>query len=365
MRIHQLLVGANPGDAITEAALRLGSALGKVVDSKVYAIHVHPELADVVHRLEFFPRDGHPSDVLIVHVSIGEPGLVDFVQRSPERVVLNYHNITPASFFGEADPEFARRLRAGRWELKSLAGSAIGAIADSGFNASELRSIGLTDVVVAPPPLHLDRLHGVTPDAALSEELDAIEGPVVLTVGQILPHKRPDLAIDVLHFLNVNHRPDARLFVAGRFTSTKWASALVRHVEHLKLSSARVLGEVTDCQLAALYRRADAMLVTSEHEGFCVPIVEAFSFGVPVVARDFGAIKETANGAAIVLPATAGAPELTEALARVLSDGVVRAELRTLGFRQAEELSAASTLAGAVVALEQVLVNAAPPSADV
>lgn len=355
MRIHQLLVGAGPGDAITDAALRVRSALRRIAESDVYAVHVHPALHSDVLQLDEFPLDGTAEDIVIVHVSIGEPGFVDFVTNCPERIVLSYHNITPAEFFDPLEPEFAARLRAGRWELQALASVACGAIADSSFNAAELVALGMSDVQVAAPPLHTDRLLHVEPDADMTAELESWSGPMVLWVGQILAHKRPDIAIDVLHLLNVNHRPDARLYLAGRFTSPLWASAVVRHVESLKLPTARVLGVVSDAQLASLYRRADAVLITSEHEGFCVPVIESFSFGVPVVARDFGAIKETSAGAAMVLPADAGSPELCEALARVTSDEGVRTEMVRRGRRRAAELTTDSTLRGFLAALTRVL----------
>ncbi|CAN5440163.1 glycosyltransferase family 4 protein [soil metagenome] len=364
MRINQLLIGANPGDAVTEAALRLRGALSAIADAEVYAVHIHPALADQVHRIAKFPLDGTAEDVLIVHVSIGEPGVVDWVANCPERVILNYHNITPASYFDDFEPEFSARLRAGRWDLKSLVRIASGAIAHSQFNARELEALGMTNVDVSPPPLHLGRLHDVQPDPAFVEELSAITDPVVLVVGQILPHKRPELAVQAQHLLNVNHLPNARLFVAGMFTNPRYSSALVRHVESLKLSTVRVMGSVSDAQLAALYRRADVLLVPSEHEGFCVPLAEAFSFGVPVVTRDFAAIPETAAGAAIVLPRTAGAAELCEALNRVLTDADLRAELARRGERLADDLSAVATLEGALRSLARVLeranVEAAP-----
>ena len=129
----------------------------------------------------------------------------------------------------------------------------------------------------------------------------------------------------------------------------------MRHVESLKLSTARVMGAVSDAQLAALYRRADLLLVPSEHEGFCVPVVEAFSFDVPVVTRAFGAIPETAGGAALVLPCDAGPADMAEAMARVLRDEGVRAEMRRRGRARVQELSAPATLRSSVAALARVL----------
>lgn len=361
MRISQLLVGAGPGDAVSGAALRLRAAFRRIARSEIYAVHVHPALRGEVTHLDEFPLDGSSDDIVIVHVSIGEPGFVDFVANCPERVVLCYHNITPARFFEPLEPQFAARVRAGRWELREIAAVADAAIADSRFNAAELDGLGVHGVEVAAPPLDLDRLLGVEPDAATTAELAGCPGPVLLWVGQVLAHKRPDLAVDALHLLNVNHQPDARLYLAGRFTSPLWSSAVVRHIESLKLPTARMLGAVTDAQLSALYRGADVMVITSEHEGFCVPLVEAFAFGLPVVARAFGAIEETAAGAAMVLPQDAGAPELCEAVARVCADDAVRTELVRRGRERAAELTPDATLSGFLRSFARVLERCGSP----
>lgn len=355
MRIHQLVVGASPSDAVTECALRIRGALRTVMASEIYGVHVHPDLEGDVHRLKDFPRDGTAEDLLVYHVSIGDPGLTDFVIRSPERVVLAYHNITPAHFFVDFNPEFAGRLRDGRAELYELVDHAWAAVAVSQFNAEELIALGMSEVEVAAPPLNLGRLLDVEPDMPFVDDVAIAGEPLVLVVGQLLPHKRPDLAVDVQHLLNVNHFPQARMAIAGALRQPVFASAVVRHIESLRLSTVCVTGEVTDARLAALYRRASVLLIPSEHEGFCVPMVEAMSFGVPVVCRDFGALSETAAEAAMVLPAEASAADLCEAVTRVLSDDSLAQELRRRGFARAGHFDADATLARWMGALARAI----------
>ena len=60
-------------------------------------------------------------------------------------------------------------------------------------------------------------------------------------------------------------------------------------------------GSVSDEALAAYYATSDVFVCASEHEGFCVPIVEAMGFGLPVVAFDAGAVPETAGTGALVV----------------------------------------------------------------
>ena len=357
MRFDQIVVGSAPGDAITEAALKLAGALAAIGESDVFAMYPHPELEGRVRPLRELPS-ASDADVTIYHASIGEPELHSLVFHRPGRLILSYHNITPASYFEVLDPQFAALLRRGRWELRQLAARAAGAIADSEFNAAELRALGMELVEVAPPPLNMSRLLDVTPDPAVRSQLAELPGPLVLVVGQVLPHKRLELAVAAHHFLNVNHDADVHLAIVGPHRNHRYTSALIRHVRSLNLQTARITGEVTDAQLAAYYRRADVLVVPSEHEGFCVPLVEAFTLGVPVVARDFGAIAETADGAALVLSNTSSAPELCEATHRVLTDEALRFALTRRGSDRAGELTGDRTLHCWLAAFARVLRSA-------
>jgi glycosyltransferase involved in cell wall biosynthesis len=117
-------------------------------------------------------------------------------------------------------------------------------------------------------------------------------------------------------------------------------------------------GEIGVSELATLYRRADVLVVPSEYECFGTQIIAAFRFGVPVVARAFGAIREVAQGAAIVLDRDAGAPEICEAVARVLRDEPLRLELRRRGHDITAALRPERVLADTLAALSRVVARA-------
>jgi glycosyltransferase involved in cell wall biosynthesis len=59
-------------------------------------------------------------------------------------------------------------------------------------------------------------------------------------------------------------------------------------------------GPVPDADLAVYYRRAAAYISLSEHEGFCVPLVEAMATDVPILAYAAGAVPETLDGAGLM-----------------------------------------------------------------
>jgi glycosyltransferase involved in cell wall biosynthesis len=358
MHVDQIIVGASLGDAVTESALRIRDALRGEVDSDLYALHVDGRLEHNVGRVANYPMPHHRSseDVIVFHVSIGDARLADFVLNRSERLVLVYHNITPASFFRDVDVEFARLLDDGRRQLPALLQKADRVIADSAFNAAELVALGREDVIVTPPPLNLGRLVDVEPDADLVASFDvAAPGKMVLFVGQLLPHKRPDLLLGAHHLLVANHRADTRLVIAGPNRNPRYREALNRYVQETNLDTVWITGELSDAQLAAFYRRADAFVTASEHEGFCVPLVEAFHFDLPAVARGFGAIPDTAGGAALVLPPDTGARHLAEALRRVLDDEQLRAHLVDRGRERRRAFSVESTLTGTLSVLRDVI----------
>jgi glycosyltransferase involved in cell wall biosynthesis len=328
--VDQVLAGATPGDAVTESALLIRGALRRAVESELYAYHLDGRLGDTVGWTGHYPiaRDRRRHDVILYHVSISQAGLNDFVVRRHEKLMLAYHNITPAEHFAEVDPTFALYLSNAREELPHLLAHAGKVVADSEFNAAELRALGRDDVSVVPPPLNLDRLLHTPPDPVFEEAIRRrAPGGVVLFVGQLLPHKRPDLLLGAHHLLTTNHSADTTLVLAGSARNLRYRSAVHAYAHELALENVWITGELTDAQLSALYRQADVFVTPSEHEGFCVPLIEAMSFDLPIVARDFGAVAETAGDAALVLPADSGARELAEAIHLVLTDEAWRDHL--------------------------------------
>ena len=86
-------------------------------------------------------------------------------------------------------------------------------------------------------------------------------------------------------------------------------------------------------QLVAYYRGSTALLTMSEHEGFCVPLLEAMHSDLPIVATNSGAIPETLGRAGILLDDRS--PEhAAVALERVVHDAQLRKDLVAQGRRQ-------------------------------
>ncbi len=327
--VDQLVVSASRRDAITASALEARDVLRSVGPSQLLARYVHAELLGDIDPLD------HPDTVfddslpLILHASIGEEVVQRHALTRPGPVILQYHNITPSKFFEDLDPGFARLLALGRNQLIRLRTSVAGTFAVSEYNAADLEAMGYRDVRVVPLIIRANRLRDLPVHEAAANHLRVVvTGPMILCVAQLLPHKRADLVLQAYHLLVTHHLPEAHLVIVGAQRHPAYAERIRALAADLRLPNCWLAGEVEDDVLAAMYDRADVLVVASEHEGVCVPLVEAMAFDLPIVARANAAIPETLGDAGLLLDSDAGPGLLCEAMLAVVTDGTLRSELR-------------------------------------
>ncbi len=339
MQIHQVLASAAPGDAVTNSAIQIRQLLRHVGPSEIYAQHRDPAIHDDVKELRSFSRRPSASseDVMILHVSIGEPEVTSFISHHSERLIVVYHNISPAQPFLPYAPQFAGLLAAGRAELPVLAKRCELALAASEYNAAELRKVGFKHVVVSHLILDTPRLLSLEPHEGTANHLRAFgKEPVILFVGQLLPHKRPDFLIHAYNWLNSKLSPTSHLVMVGPARLDRYRFSITSLLRDLTLPKAWLTGAITDEELVAFYRRADVFVTASEHEGFGVPLIEAMAFDVPVVARRFAAIPDTVGDAGIILDQDDSPIVMGEAIATVLEDNALRKALVKRGAKRVQ-----------------------------
>jgi glycosyltransferase involved in cell wall biosynthesis len=242
-----------------------------------------------------------------------------------------YHNITPAKYLEPYDVAFAELLALGRREVASLRPRVARAVAASEFNARELEAMGYRDVRVVPPIADLRRLVDHTPDAATVEWLDALERPIMLSVAQLMPHKRPDFLVEVLHFAQTYQRLRGSLLLVGHHRLVRYAQSIREQIHELNVERVHVPGPVRDAELAAMFAAASIVVTASEHEGFCVPLVEAMTFRTPVLARACAAIPETVRDAGMLIAPSCGPALFAEALTEVLANDHVKSQFARRG----------------------------------
>jgi glycosyltransferase involved in cell wall biosynthesis len=227
----------------------------------------------------------------------------------PGRKLIVHHNVTPPRYLWDHAPNVAASCALALRELPDYVRAADAVAAVSEFNAGELDREDVTVVPILRDPDRL-RERGTPP---------AGDGPLVLVVGRLVPNKRHDLAAQVFDAYRRGCEPNARLLFVGE----PLTPAYRRLVE--SWAPGAVAGSLPQPDLNAAYAEASVLLSTSEHEGFCVPLLEAFEFGLPVVARPAGGMPEVGGDAVL----WAGEEPFDPAVAAELIDAAVRdSELR-------------------------------------
>ena len=319
------------------------------VRSDLFAWEAKPEVRALVRDwrdLERLPKDA----LLLIHHSMGND-VIDAVAKLPQRKAVVYHNITPGSYFAGLNEHARRYSEKGRTQLGTLAKVAEFGFADSEFNRKELQEAGCPDTAVVPI-LYDWEAFDVTPDPAVTRRL-ADERTAILVVGQILPQKAiHDVVAGFAAYRRID--PAAHLYLVGSTAmSASYLDRLQRQIQDAGIAEDVTLtGSVNVEQLVAYYRGATALLTLSDHEGFCVPLIEAMRSDLPIVANAAGAIPETLGDAGILLEDKS--PErVAEALERVVSDRETRDELIARGRTRLEAFSRASVRSRLVSALAQ------------
>jgi glycosyltransferase involved in cell wall biosynthesis len=298
--VHQVLAALSYGDAIGNEALAIQGHLRRAgFRSDIFAEGVHPRMSGLARPLWEYREVSSPETVCLFHFSIGSAA-GRLVHHGPDRLVCIYHNITPADFFLGFHPHLAGLCYHGRRELAAFAPRAELGLGDSGFNRRELEAAGFRRTAVLPIVLDLEAYR--RPASAVIRRLYADGRVNVLFVGRIIPNKKIEDLIRVFAVYQRWLEPRSRLLLVGDHRGhERYYDRLREMVQELRLDEVVFSGHVDDDELRAFYSAADVFLCLSEHEGFCVPLLEAMTFGIPVVAYDAGAVAETLRGGGVLL----------------------------------------------------------------
>lgn len=296
--LHQIIIGATRGDAITEQALLFRRWLRELgYESDLFAETVDISAKDDVRPFaEFRPR---PAETRVIyHHSIGSAA-ADHLLTLPLRVIMVYHNVTPPGFFNSVNPKLVRQMQQGRDQLPRLRERVDFAIADSEYNQRELCAAGYMRTGVVPFPI--DQRFDVAPHAELIQQLSAYRGPTLLFVGRLVPNKRQDDLIKLLYFYR-RFEPKARLMLVGSAWPLEYEQWLRGFAADLGLREAvHFAGHISQPdRLMAYYRAASVYVSMSEHEGFGRPLIESMYVGLPVLAYAEAAVPDTLGEAGLL-----------------------------------------------------------------
>jgi glycosyltransferase involved in cell wall biosynthesis len=279
--------------------------------------------------------------LLVYHHSIGCAGGVELVQSARCRRVVRYHNVTPAHFFVGLNSACAEDCRRGREQVAVLAQARCDLyLSDSAYNQNQLLGQGVAAerCAVVPPFHRIEQLEVVAPDR---EVLDACaDGRTnLLFVGRLAPNKGHAALIDAFAVYHHHYDDHSRLLLIGK--EDERLQGYVRSLrERVRLcgveGSVTIAPAPTEAVLKAYYACADVFVIASEHEGFCIPLVEAMALGLVVAGYHSTAIPDTMGNAGVLFEKRS-AWLLAEAVACLKRKPAVYHELRERGRRRYQE----------------------------
>ena len=353
--VHQFVPALLPRDATGDHTRALRDAFrAQGWESDIYVEAAHDELSHEARYFERYPENARPGDVLLYQVGTSSP-VADFLLGRPEPLVLDYHNITPESFYVGWEEHTATKVALAHRQVAALAPRAVLGIADSAFNARELELMGCHHTAVVPILVELDVDTYEVDQRELSRLTELHQGATVLLfVGRISPNKAHEHLVEALWMYRHLYDPDACLHLVGPLVTPDYADAVFAFAAELGLADAVRHGEgLTAGELAAWYEDADVFVCLSQHEGFCIPLLEAMRAGTPIVALDAGAVGETMADAGILLP-TARPATVAAAVDRIRSDDVLAGRLVESGRRRLRDFTSERTARRFVEVLAEV-----------
>ncbi len=330
MKVNQILCAAGLPDAVTNQMLAWRSLFKQWGwGGADFGARIEPDMRR--HGIRPLRLMDAREEVVLVHYS-GYARDLERVFEGPARTVLLSHNITPEEWFWPVDPVDAVRCRLGREQLHDFARLADRLAGVSAYNAQELSQASGREAQVIPVLFDPSPLGRAAPSSNGRPE-PARRPPTILFVGRLTPHKRQDLIIRAFASYR-QFEPEARLVLVGHPLNPSYQEQLVSLAEDLVPGAVSFHARLSSPGLADQYRAADVFLCLSEHEGFCIPILEAFHFGLPVIARDAAAVGEVVGEAGILLGPDDGVDTIVELLRILTADDELRQELRRRGERQ-------------------------------
>jgi glycosyltransferase involved in cell wall biosynthesis len=297
--VHQVLATLGYGDAIGHEVLGIQRVLRAAgYESAIFVETADLRLEDLTEDYRDLPQVSHPDNLLLHHFSLGSRAS-RLAYALPDRMALIYHNITPPEYFVDVHPRLVQLCYLGRRELGLYAGRVDIGLGDSEYNRQELETLGFPTTGVLPVVPDFSHLSGPANDMQAGLFDDAWVN--ILFVGRMIPNKKIEDLIRIFHAYNRWFNPRSRLLLVGAHSGFERYVAMLQHlVDRLGVPDVHFLGHVSNAELTAYYELADVFLCASEHEGFCVPIVESFHMGVPVLAYAATAVPATMDGAGVL-----------------------------------------------------------------
>lgn len=298
-QIHQILPCLSSGDAIGNHTLEIQGILRKWgYTSYIFADDIHEEVRSFAKPYLQYKKYSSPDNLLIYHFSVGSP-VSEMIKTLPDRKIFIYHNITPPEFLRGFEDYTYEVLRKGRDELRTFRDLSNLALGDSEFNRMELEEMGFNPTGVLPIIIDFEKYKTWPRSSIVAKYKDDYVN--LLFVGRVIPNKRQEDVLLTFYFYKKYINPKSRLFFVGLHGIERYDLMLGELIRRLKLEDVYFTGKVQFDELLAYYTIAHVFLCMSEHEGFCVPLVESMYFKIPIIAYHAASIPYTLGNSGVLV----------------------------------------------------------------
>lgn len=326
MKIYQLLPTLSFGDAVSNDTLALEKVISKMgYKTEIFAESIDPRLPKGSAKfVEKLPKL-NDKDIIIYHLSTGTKLNYKMGELRCRKIVV-YHNITPPSFFEEYSVKSAQLCQSGLEGASYLADKVDYCLAVSEYNKRDLIAMGYQcPIDVLPILIPFEDYEKTPSQKVINQYSDGYTN--ILFTGRIAPNKKQEDVIRAFYNYKKFYNPKSRLILIGSHNGMeRYYHRLKSYVNALELEDVIFPGHIKFDEILAYYKVADVFLCQSEHEGFCVPLVEAMYFDVPVIAYDSSAICDTLGNGGFQLKQK-NPVETAGVINRVVTDSALRQQI--------------------------------------
>lgn len=302
MKIIQIVPNFAAGDAIGNEVRVMKSLLVEAgYETAIYAVVVDSRLANEASEFKSIPNLDI-NDIIIYHFGVGCREILEYLKQCKCRKIMVYHNITPKEFFANFSYPHYKACEDGRNELVEMKDVFDYCLAVSEYNKQELINYRYScPIDVLPLIINYEDYNGRIDSNIINKYgLDGIKN--ILFIGRIAPNKKQEDIISAFAYYKNHINNNSRLFLVGNHTGLEpYYVKLQDKIRDSHVQDVYITGSVSFAEVLAYYNVADIFLCLSEHEGFCVPLLEAMYFDIPIVAYAASAIPETMGKSGIIL----------------------------------------------------------------
>lgn len=338
MKIIQLLPTISFGDAVSNDAIAIKNVIKELgYNTNIYAENIDRRLPKKTAEFVDYMPKLKKEDIIIYHGSTGTDLNYNLKKYISKKIMI-YHNITPPEHFKKYNINAYKLTLDGVNGIKNLSESIDYCLAVSDFNKSNLIDMGYKCPIDVRPILIPFDDYKKTPNKEVINKYKD-DWVNIVFIGRIAPNKKQEDIIKIFHYYKTFINKKSRLFIVGSYNGMEnYYNRLESYVKILGTEDIHFTGHIKFDEILAYYNIADIFLCMSEHEGFCVPLVEAMFFNIPIVAYNSSAIPYTLNNSGILLDDKS--PELAaQIIDRVINDSDLKKHILKTQQERLEDFS--------------------------